>query len=138
MGLDSGAEVANESDPNVAGHGSLLYLDSMRLLNLNLYVCTFGKGVAGKDTMWYQKGEEKPLKPRRCPMPQPIICLDEEVCHFAEGFRSLFSKPQYQYFVTVLLGLMECDGRRTLSGLLHEVGQSSRLSGLSRIFSESP
>ncbi len=71
-------------------------------------------------------------------MPQPIICLDEEVCHFAEGFRSLFSKPQYQYFVTVLLGLMECDGRRTLSGLLHEVGQSSRLSGLSRFFSEAP
>ena len=29
-------------------------------------------------------------------MPQPIFCLDEEVCHFAERFRSLFSKPQYQ------------------------------------------
>ena len=44
-------------------------------------------------------------------MPQPIICLDEEVCHFAERFRSVFSKPQYQYFVTVLLGLLECDGK---------------------------
>ena len=59
-------------------------------------------------------------------MPQPIICLDEEVRHFAERFRSLFSKPQYQYFVTVLLGLMECEGRRTLSGVLREVGQSSQ------------
>jgi len=27
-------------------------------------------------------------------MPQPIICLDEEVHHFAERFRSVFSKPQ--------------------------------------------
>lgn len=71
-------------------------------------------------------------------MPQPIICLDEEVCHFAERFRALYSKPQYQYFVTVLLGLMECDGRRTLSGLLQEVGHPPSLSGLSRFFSEAP
>ena len=71
-------------------------------------------------------------------MPQPIICLDEEVCHFAERFRSLFSKPQYQYFVTVLLGLMECEGRRTLSGVLREVGQSPSLSGLSRFLAEAP
>ena len=71
-------------------------------------------------------------------MPQPIICLDEEVCHFAERFRSLYSKPQYQYFVTVLLGLMECDGRRTLSGLLREVGQSPSLSGLSRFLAVAP
>jgi hypothetical protein len=71
-------------------------------------------------------------------MPQPILCLDEEVCHFAERFRSLFSKPQYQYFVTVLLGLMECEGRRTLSGLLSKVSQPPSLSGLSRFFSEAP
>jgi DDE superfamily endonuclease len=71
-------------------------------------------------------------------MPQPIICLDEEVRHFAERFRPLYSKPQYQYFVTVLLGLMECEGRHTLSALLREVGQSPSLSGLSRFLSEAP
>jgi len=71
-------------------------------------------------------------------MPQPIICLDEEVCHFAERFRPQFSKPQYQYFVTVLLGLMECDGRRTLSGMRSSVGQAPSLSGLSRFFSDAP
>lgn len=71
-------------------------------------------------------------------MPQPIICLDEEVCYFAERFRSVFSKPQYQYFVTVLLGLMECDGKRTLSGVLSQVGQPPSLSGLSRFFAEAP
>ncbi len=71
-------------------------------------------------------------------MPQPIICLDEEVRHFAERFRSVFSKPQYQYFVTVLLGLMECEGKRTLSGVLSKVGDPPSLSGLSRFFSEAP
>jgi hypothetical protein len=71
-------------------------------------------------------------------MPQPIICLDEEVCHFAERFRSVFSKPQYQYFVTVLLGLLECEGKRTLSGVLSKVGEPPSLSGLSRFFSEAP
>ena len=71
-------------------------------------------------------------------MPQPIICLDEEVCHFAERFGSLFSKPQYQYFVIVLLGLIECEGRRTLSAVLREVGQSPSMSGLSRFLAVAP
>ena len=61
-----------------------------------------------------------------------------EVRHFAERFRPLYSKPEYQYFVTVLLGLMECDGRRTLSGMLREVGQSPSLSGLSWFLTEAP
>jgi hypothetical protein len=37
-------------------------------------------------------------------MPIPGICLDEALQQFAQGFRELLSKPQYQYFVTVLLG----------------------------------
>ena len=36
-------------------------------------------------------------------MPQPIICLDEEVCHFAERFRLLFSKPHYASYPTSLI-----------------------------------
>jgi hypothetical protein len=71
-------------------------------------------------------------------MPVPIICLDDELRHFAERFGVLFSKPQYQYFVTVLLGLMLCEGRRTLSGLLREVGEHPSLAGLSRFLSEAP
>jgi hypothetical protein len=71
-------------------------------------------------------------------MPQPIICLDAEVRHFAERFRLAFSKPQYEYFVTVLLGLLECEGKRTLSGIMSKVAQPPSLSGLSRFFSESP
>ena len=46
-------------------------------------------------------------------MPVPIICLDDQVRQFAQRFQKLFSKPQYQYFVIVLLGLMQCEGGRT-------------------------
>ena len=34
------------------------------------------KGVAGKDTMWYQTGEQKTLRPQRSPMPQPIMVYE--------------------------------------------------------------
>src|SRR6266516_3869683 len=71
-------------------------------------------------------------------MPVPIICLDEDVRYFAERFREVFSKPQYQYFVTVLLGLMLCEGTRTLSGLLQQIAESPSLAGLSRFLSEAP
>jgi len=71
-------------------------------------------------------------------MPVPIICLDEEVRYFAQRFQNLFSKPQYQYLVTVLLGLMECEGRRTLSDLLRQIGAGPSLAGLSRFLSEAP
>ena len=37
-------------------------------------------------------------------MPVPIICLDEELCHFLVGYRPLMSKPQYQYFVNCPVG----------------------------------
>ena len=88
--------------------------------------------------MWYQEAEHKSLKPRRCPMPVPIICLDEEVRHFAERYREHLSKPQYQHFVTVLLGLMQCEGRRVLSELLRQVGEAPSLAGLSRFLSRAP
>ena len=72
----------------------------------------------------------------RCP--SPIICLDDELCHFVQRYRQQFSKPQYQYFVTVLLGLMLCEGRRTLLGLLRQVAEASSVAGLSRFLSQAP
>ncbi len=71
-------------------------------------------------------------------MPVPIICLDDQVRQFAQRFQKLFSKPQYQYFVIVLLGLMQCEGGRTLSGLLRQIGAGASLAGLSRFLSEAP
>jgi hypothetical protein len=40
-------------------------------------------------------------------MPVPVICLAPQLVQLAGIFRSLFSKPQWKYFVTVLLGLIE-------------------------------
>jgi hypothetical protein len=71
-------------------------------------------------------------------MPVPIICLDDQVRQFAERFRQHLSKPQYQYFVIVLLGLMLCEGTRTLSGLLRQIAHGPTLAGLSRFLSEAP
>jgi hypothetical protein len=71
-------------------------------------------------------------------MPVPIVCLDEELCHFVQRYQEQFSKPQYQHLLTVLLGLMLCEGRRTLSNLLHQVGEASSLAAMSRFLSEAP
>ena len=64
-------------------------------------------------------------------MPKPIVCLSVALCQFAEGFRPYFSERQWKYFVIVLLGLVECEGRRTLRGLLSTVGESVSVCGLS-------
>ena len=71
-------------------------------------------------------------------MPVPIICLDIRLHQFAQRFAESFSKPQFKYFVTVLLGLMLSEGSRTLSGLLRQVADSPSLAGLSRFLSEAP
>jgi hypothetical protein len=67
-------------------------------------------------------------------MPKPIVCLSSAVCEFAELFRPCFSQRQWKYFVIVLLGLIECEGRRTLRGLLAVIGEKASLCGLSRFF----
>ncbi len=71
-------------------------------------------------------------------MPVPIICLDEYMQQFAERFRHEFSKPQYQYLVIVLLGLMLCEGTRTLRGLLRQIADGPSVAGLSRFLSQAP
>jgi len=71
-------------------------------------------------------------------MPLPIICLDAELRHFAEEFRSELSKPQYQHFVTVLLGLMLCEGASTLLGMLRQVADGASEASLSRFLSKAP
>ncbi len=71
-------------------------------------------------------------------MPVPIICLDEYLRQFAERFRDEFSQPQYQHFVIVLLGLMLCEGARTLSGVLRHIAAGPSLAGLSRFLAQAP
>jgi hypothetical protein len=69
-------------------------------------------------------------------MPKPIVCLSEQLRQFAENFRFCFSKRQWKYFVIVLLGLIECDERKTMSGLLRVIGEQVSLSGLSRFLNK--
>lgn len=71
-------------------------------------------------------------------MPKPMICLSDVLRKYLELFRSCFSRRQWKYFVTVLLGLVECEGRRTLRGLLQAVWDQVSLSGLSRFLSRWP
>lgn len=71
-------------------------------------------------------------------MPLPIICANQALCQFADAFRKHFSKPQHKYFVTVLLALMLCQERRTLTALLRRILDARSLSGLSRFFARSP
>lgn len=67
-------------------------------------------------------------------MPKPIVCLSTALGQFVELFRPCFSQRQWKYFVIVLLGLIECEGRRTLRGLLGGVGEKVSLCGMSRFF----
>ena len=69
-------------------------------------------------------------------MPKPIVCLSEQLRQFAEIFRSCFSKRQWRYFVIVLLGLIECEERKTMSGMLRVIGEQVSLSGLSRFLNK--
>ena len=71
-------------------------------------------------------------------MPQPIICLDDEVRHFAERYRALFTKPPYQYFVTVLLAVLLCVEAATCSGLQRAVCFGRSLAGFSRFLARAP
>lgn len=71
-------------------------------------------------------------------MPIPIVCIDSGLRQFAATFRRYFSKPQFKYFVIVLLSLLLCQERRTLSGLLRQVSEPVTLSGVSRFLSEAP
>jgi hypothetical protein len=67
-----------------------------------------------------------------------IVCLSAPLRQFVESFRSCFSRRQWRYFVIVLLGLIECEERKTLTGLLRVIGESVSLSGLSRFLSKWP
>ena len=71
-------------------------------------------------------------------MPVPIICLEIALSQYAEAFRQAFTLPQFQHFVTVLLGFILTPERRTLTGLLSRVAGVRSLSVLSRFFSQAP
>ncbi len=69
-------------------------------------------------------------------MPKPIVCLSDALRQFAEAFRSCFSPRQWKYFVIVLMGLMECEERKTMTGMIRVVSERISLSGMSRFLNK--
>ena len=58
--------------------------------------------------------------------------IDATLRNYLQGFRGLFSIPQWKYFVTVLMGMIHCQASRTLSGMLREGAVWVTVGGLSR------
>jgi len=71
-------------------------------------------------------------------MPHPIVCQDERLRQYLQSFQALFSRPQYEHFVTVLIGLLLSGEGHTLSHLHRAVSGKKSLSSLSRFLSEAP
>ncbi len=63
-------------------------------------------------------------------MPQPSHIRDVRLTQYLRLFSGVFSLPQWKYVVTVLLGLLHCDERRTLSALLRHVSIRVTIFGL--------
>ena len=71
-------------------------------------------------------------------MPHPILCQDERLRQYFQSFRALFSRPQYEHFVTVLMSLLLSLEGYTLSHLNHAIAGKNGLSSLSRFLAKSP
>ena len=71
-------------------------------------------------------------------MPLLIICAYNCLPQYLMSYRDLFTKPQYTSFVIVLLGFIQCQQARPLSGRQRGVAEGVSLSGLSRFFARSP
>jgi hypothetical protein len=63
-------------------------------------------------------------------MPHPMIVQDARLVQYMQAFSGVFTLPQWKYFVTVLLGVLHCDERRTLSALLRHVAVKVSIFGL--------
>lgn len=68
----------------------------------------------------------------------PMICADTQLRKFAAAFRSCFSIPQYQHFVTMLVAWMVCEVRRTLTGLHQQIADAASVASLSRFLTYAP
>jgi hypothetical protein len=61
-----------------------------------------------------------------------LFCLASSFLGNAIAFRGKLNATQWKYFVTVLMGLVHCEGSKTLSGMLQKVAVAVTISGLSR------
>jgi len=70
--------------------------------------------------------------------PHPIVCLDERLRKYLQSFHALFSQPQFEHFVTVLVALLMSLEGQTLSHLHRAVAGKKSLSSISRFLSQAP
>lgn len=52
----------------------------------------------------------------------PLECIDQQLSAYLESFRACFSKPQYRYFVIILLGIILFQGHGTVTNIIGQVG----------------
>jgi len=67
-----------------------------------------------------------------------MIVQDARLVQYVQAFSAVFSLPQWKYFVTVLLGLLHCDERRTLSALLRHIAARVTIFGLCYFLRSAP
>ena len=58
-----------------------------------------------------------------------IILQEATLRNYMEAFRGKLNAAQWKYFVTVLMGLVHCEGSKTLSGMLRKVAVAVTISG---------
>src|SRR2546423_6197855 len=87
---------------------------------------------------WYKRIRKQNEFVQENIMPHPIVCQDERLRQYLQSFQALFSRPQYEHFVTVLMALLLSLEGYTLSHLKHTIAGIKRLSSLSRFLSSSP
>jgi SRSO17 transposase len=68
----------------------------------------------------------------------PLECIDQHLSAYLELFRDCFSKPQYRYFVIILLGIILFQGNGTVSNIIDQVGTQVTLQGASHFLGLSP
>ncbi len=69
-------------------------------------------------------------------MPKPIICLSEWLCQALKAYENLFNAAQWRCLVTVVLGMVETEGRRTLKEISSQVADEIGDWNLSRFVRE--
>jgi hypothetical protein len=71
-------------------------------------------------------------------MPQLVHIRDSQLTQYLRLFCSVFSLPQWKHFVTVLLGLVHCDERRSLSALLRHIAVGVTIFGACHFLRAAP
>ena len=71
-------------------------------------------------------------------MPHPIVCLDERLRNHLHSFHALFSRPQFEHFVSVLVALLMSLEGHTLSHLHRAIAGKKSFSSISRFLSQAP